>query len=279
MSLPAQDQTAALHALSKAGVWDPVGDLRAIAGKHFGGNPAVDERRLTAFHADVAERCARIPLGHILGFARFASLELLVGSGSFIPRQQSLGLLRWIECNLALDQSARVYDLCAGVGAIGLAIQAATQARVVCVETDATACAYLQRNIQRLGCQRSVSLLEADVTDLEPFSADRGRVDVVVANPPYVPPEVELLPEWRIHHPAAAIYAGEQGGELVEACARLASGLLKDGAPLLIEHGENQIGQVAALLRGQGFVSVEHCVDDQYSDATGPSVFTLGRKA
>lgn len=279
MSLAPRDQAAALQALSKAGVWDPVGDLRAIAGKHFAGGRRVDEHGLSAFRADIAERCARIPLGHILGATRFGALELLVGSGSFIPRQQSLGLLRWIEHNLTLDQHATAYDLCAGVGALGLALQAATQARVVCVETDATAGAYLQRNIQRLGCQHSVSLLAADITRPDGFDADQGSVDVVLANPPYVPPEVELLPEWRLHHPAAAIYAGAQGGELIEACARLARRLLKRGAPLLIEHADSQVGQVAALLRGHGFVAIEHCVDDQFSDATGPSVFTVGRKA
>lgn len=279
MSLPARHRVAALNDLAGAGVWDPDGDLQAIVDQHFGGNRVLDDLRLAAFQADVAERCARIPLGHILGGVRFGPLALRVGSGTFIPRQQSLGLVRWVERNLRLTEGATVYDLCAGVGAIGLALHQATRARVVCVEIEATAQAYLQRNIQRLGCPGAVSLLAADITRPEAFVADLGRVEVVVANPPYVPPEVELLPEWALHHPPGAIYAGEAGGQLIEASAHLASRLLRRGGVVLIEHGESQGEHVATLLRGQGFIEVRQCIDDEFSDATGPSVFTVGRKA
>lgn len=279
MSLPSRYRVAALNDLAGAGVWDPDGDLQALIDQHFGGNRMLDDPRLAAFQADVAERCARIPLGHILGTVRFGPLVLRVGSGTFIPRQQSLGLVRWVERNLELPEGATVYDLCAGVGAIGLALHQATRARVVCVEKDATAQSYLQRNIQRFGCQGAVSLLAADITRPEAFVADQGGVDVVVANPPYVPPEIELLPEWALHHPPGAIYAAEQGGQLIDASARLASRLLRRAGVLLIEHGQSQVEQVAALVRAHGFVDVRHCTDDEFSDATGPSVFTVGRKA
>lgn len=279
MSLPARYRVAALNDLAGAGVWDPDGDLKAIVDQHFGGNRMLDDQRLADFQADVAERCARIPLGHVLGSVPFGPLALRVGSGTFIPRRQSLGLVRWIERNTSLDAGATVYDLCAGVGAIGLAIHHASGARVVCVEVEATAQAYLQRNIQRLACQGAVSVLAADITQVQAFGADLGQVEVVVANPPYVPAQVELLPEWALHHPPAAIYAAEQGGQLIEACARLANGLLRQHGVLLVEHGEGQVEQVAALLRGQGLVVEGHCIDEHFSDATGPSVFTVGRKA
>lgn len=270
-------QAVALRELSEAGLWDPHGDLRAITDKHFNPDHALDAQRLDAFRDDIAERCARIPLGHILGYADFGEQRLLVGSGTFVPRLQSLAMVRWIERNLALTSESMVYDLCAGVGAIGLSIWAGSGARVACVDSDSTAQAYQRRNIRRLDAQREVSALAADITRPEAFIDDHGQVDLVVSNPPYVPPDVELLPEWSRHHPPAAIYAREQGSELIAASVRLAANLLRAGGTLLIEHGDSQSGQVAMLLEQYGFHSIKHCQDDDFSDATGPSVFTVGR--
>ncbi|MFW3898677.1 N5-glutamine methyltransferase family protein [Pseudomonas bharatica] len=270
-------QALALRELSEAGLWDPQGDLQAITDKHFKGGRALDPQRLDAFRDDIAERCSRIPLGHILGYADFDGRRLLVGSGTFVPRRQSLAMVRWIERNLALTCASTVYDLCAGVGAIGLAIWAATAARTVCVDNDSTARTYLQRNIRRLDAQREVSVLAADITRPEAFATARGRVDVVVSNPPYVPPGSELLPEWGEHHPPGAIYARRQGAELIVASAVCAAGLLRAGGVVLIEHGETQSEQVAAALERHGFQAIHHCRDDDFSDATGASVFTVGR--
>ena len=272
-------RAAALRALADAGVWDPGADTAALVAKHLYGVECFDEQRVQAFRADVAERCARIPLGHILGYADFGFLRLMVGSGTFVPRCQSLAMLRWIERNLRLDSKSRVYDLCAGVGALGLSIWSASGARVTCVESDPTAQAYLQRNIVRLGAERHLSLMAADITQAGPFEHDRGLIDMVVANPPYVAPHTDLLPEWSCHHPPGAIYARDEGGELIEASARLASTVLKPAGALLIEHGEAQVEQVETLMRRHGFQSISHCVDDDFSDATGPSVFTVGRRA
>ena len=165
-----------------------------------------------------------------------------------MPRRQSLAMVRWIERNLALTGDSTVFDLCAGVGAIGLSIWAGSGARTFCVDSDATAQAYLRRNIRRFDAQREVSVLAADITRPETFAANRGRADLVVSNPPYVPPGIELLPEWSRHHPPAAIYAREQGAELIGASACLAARLLRPGGVVLIEHGASQAEQAAAAL-------------------------------
>lgn len=275
----AAHRSAALRELADAGVWDPGADTTALAAKHFEGIGAIDEQRVQAFRADVAERCARIPLGHILGYVDFGFLRLMVGSGAFVPRRQSLAMVRWIERNMSLDGQSGVYDLCAGVGALGLSIWTATGARVTCVESDPTARAYLQRNIGRLGAERRLTIRAADITREEAFDQDRGQIDVVVANPPYVAPNTELLPEWSLHHPHGAIYAAAEGGELIEACARVASTVLKPDGALLVEHGEFQAEQVGTLMRRHGFLSISHCVDDDFGDVTGSSVFTVGRRS
>ncbi|AUO49394.1 HemK/PrmC family methyltransferase [Pseudomonas ogarae] len=273
------DYAKALAALINAGVWDPIEDLQAIMSKHFSSGVLPDSKRLASFRQDVADRCARTPLGHILGYVDFADLRFVVGSGVFVPRVQSMAIVQWIEQNLSLDDRSTVYDLCAGVGAIGLAIWSRTSAKVVCVEIDAIAQIYLKRNIQRLNNDGpGVTLCEADITQIEAFESVRGSADVIVSNPPYVPQDTVLLPEWGVHHPATAIFAPDEGTALIEASARLANSLLKPCGTLLIEHGESQEQQVGSILEVHGFSSICTFVNEHFSDATGPSVTTVGTK-
>ncbi|WBG61837.1 N5-glutamine methyltransferase family protein [Pseudomonas citronellolis] len=273
------ERKAALLALQRAGVWDPHGDLQAIAERYEGDDGAAAQAAVEHFRQDIAERCARIPLGHILGHVDFGDLRLVVGSGVFIPRQQSLALVEWVLDNLALDERALVYDLCAGSGAIGLSLWARTGAQVVCVERDAVPSLYLQRNICRVGAEgQGVRAQAADVARLPDFESARHSADLVVCNPPYVPEGMLLEPEWGVHHPQAAIFAHAQGVGLIQASSQLAWLLLKPGGTLLLEHAESQIEQVHTILTAAGFSAINTLQNEAFSDATGPSVLTSGVK-
>ncbi|CAM5237342.1 Modification methylase HemK OS=Lysinibacillus sphaericus OX=1421 GN=LS41612_11920 PE=4 SV=1 [Lysinibacillus sphaericus] len=74
------------------------------------------------FEADIHERCNRIPLEHIVGYAELNANRYVVGTGVFIPRIQSLGIVEWLKENKAIAPSSFVYDLCSGSGAIGIEI-------------------------------------------------------------------------------------------------------------------------------------------------------------
>ncbi|WP_339531016.1 N5-glutamine methyltransferase family protein [Pseudomonas mucidolens] len=270
---------AALAALQRAGVWDPHGDLQAIAHRYTGAAADASQAAVKLFRQDIAERCARIPLGHILGHVDFGDLRLAVGSGVFVPRQQSLALVDWAQRNLDLDNRALVYDLCAGAGAIGLSLWARTGARVVCVERDAVPSLYLQRNICRLGAEgQGVMAQTADISRFADFETACQSADLVVCNPPYVPEGVVLEPEWGVHHPQAAIFAHSHGTGLIQACSALAQHLLKPGGTLLLEHAEGQIEQVHVNLAAAGFSSINTLRNEAFSDATGSSVMTSGVK-
>lgn len=274
------EREAALAALKRAGVWDPLGDLRAIADRHVGSADTCSQTQMNHFRHDIVERCARIPLGHILGHVDFGDLRLVVGSGVFVPRQQSLALVEWVQHRLDLDKRSLVYDLCSGCGAIGLSLWARLGARVVCVERDPVPLLYLQRNISRLGAEgRGVTARAADIAQLSMFEAARHSADLVVCNPPYVPQGVVLEPEWGVHHPQASIFADAQGAALIQAAARLAQLLLKPGGTLLLEHADSQIEQVHAILVAAGFNTINTLRNEAFSDATGPSVMTSGVKA
>jgi release factor glutamine methyltransferase len=264
--------------LVEAGVWDVDGDLAALVDRFL---VRADQRAAAAeFDAAVAERCARIPLGHITGTAHFDGLVFAVGSGAFVPRKESTELVAWAAKQLPSD--GRALDLCSGVGALGIALaRRRPDASVACVEKDGTALVYLRRNAERhRGSSVPVQVLPMDLLDpqlLEPAGRARagltGQVDLVMANPPYVPPHVRLLPEWSKHQPRDAIYAGSDGMTLIRAIAALATRVLCRDGWLAFEHHHNQSEVVQAVIADAGkFAEAE-----TFADSAGEPRITLAR--
>ncbi|MBD8512841.1 peptide chain release factor N(5)-glutamine methyltransferase [Photobacterium sp. WH24] len=268
-----------LQSLIASGVWDPYGDFQAIAKKYISSDEVLSESDVACFRSDLKERAHRIPLGHILGYSDFIDCRFVVGTGVFVPRQQSAMLLEWLKTQLHAESEAVIYDLCSGTGAIGIsAWRQYRNATVYCLENDETAYQYLCRNIHRLADEGSVVALKKDITDLTFFLDKSQSVDVVISNPPYVPESESLLPEWGKYHPENAIYSGQDGSEIIDASLRLAEIVLKPGGTVIVEHGESQIPMVQDLFSRYQFESVLTHTDPLFSDQTGPAVMTVGTK-
>jgi release factor glutamine methyltransferase len=148
-----------------------------------------------------------------------------------------------------------VFDLCAGSGAIGLAI--ATEipnAQVIGVEKSVDAFGYTSRNYAKLAPTNGRAIL-ADVADT-PNDLD-GKVDVVISNPPYIPAQmVPIYPEVALHDPGLALYGGEDGLDVVRVVADVAARLLHPGGTLIIEHADMQGEAVRRLLLDKGWSQV-----------------------
>lgn len=258
----------AIDALAAAGIPGPEVDADLLIGHVLGlSRGAVQARALTrtavgdddarAIRAALARRAAREPLQHITGLAPFRSLELAVGPGVFTPRPETELVVQFAIDALALVPSPEpiAVDLGSGSGAIALAMATEVpHARVVAVEKSPDALPWTARNIERHGAGR-VRLVEGDLADALP-ELD-GLVDVVASNPPYIPLDaVPRDPEVRLFDPAIALYSGEDGLDAVRALSRTASRLLRPGGALVIEHGELQAAEIAAILRADGFSAV-----------------------
>lgn len=279
MSLGKYEQEAIAQArvmLEEAGVWDPDSDLSSLVDRFI---VRTDKQRaLDEFRLAVSERCNRIPLGHILGTVEFDDLPLVVGSGVFVPRPHSTVIHKWLD-DTEQVKGARVLDLCAGSGAIGLAIaRRRPDLDVTCVEFENTAVNYLKRNIARLATKNvHVNAVQADIRDSKAFARFSRQVGLIVANPPYVPRQMQLQPEWGDHHPAAAVYSGTDGLDLIRQITSLAITLLIPCGWLVIEHGEDQAHAVRELFEQHQLTEIQTFIDRQASDTTGTSVMTVGR--
>lgn len=191
----------------------------------------------------VARREAREPLQHITGRAFFRYLELQVGPGVFVPRPETESVAGWaIEAVRAMDVAEPlIVDLCTGSGAIALALaQEVPRSRVHAVELDAGAHGWARKNVEG----SRVTLHHGDALTALP-ELD-GQVDLVVANPPYIPlTEWEYVaPEARDHDPELALFSGEDGLSTIRGLERAAHRLLRPGGVVVIEHADTQGGQV-----------------------------------
>lgn len=197
----------------------------------------------------IERRVSGQPLEHVVGWAEFCGRRVLVDVGVFVPRRRTELLAR--QALLLASPGSVVVDLCCGSGAVG-AVLLATVPRIELhaadVEPAAVRCA--RRNLASAG---GGSVYEGDLLDALPPEL-RGRVDVLVANVPYVPTgEIELLPgEARLHEPHVTLDGGPDGLDVLRRVASASPAWLSPGGHLLIETSERQAAIAAEIFARNG---------------------------
>ena len=221
------------------------------------------------FAEAVAARARRTPLQHITGTAPFGPVHVAVGPGVFTPRPETEALLEWSLAQ-PLPRDAVILDLCTGSGALAIALASQRpEARVVAVDDDVDALAYAERNTDHT----TVRLVRGDVTDDGLLPELNGRVDLVVANPPYIPAGSALEPEVAQYDPAHALFGGADGMAVIAPLVVRAARWLKPGGLLAVEHDDTTSEATARIIIEVGvFVDVTaHC------DLTGRPRFVTAR--
>ena len=251
MSLLLDEIALATVRLAEAGVESPRSDAELIAARLHGVprtelHLVPDTRFDPRFWDDIARREAREPLQHITGTAYFRYLELVVGPGVFVPRQETEVMTGWAIDQLAAMDVAEplVADLGTGSGAIALSIaQEVPRARVHAVEADPLARQWTERNIAGVAAASPhtagrVTLHAGDFAAA--LASLDGQVDLVVSNPPYIPVGSWVPPEVGEYDPATALWGGEDGLDAVRLVSATAGRLLRPGGLLAVEHGAQQ---------------------------------------
>jgi release factor glutamine methyltransferase len=214
---------------------------------------ARDRRELEAM---VRRRVDGQPLEHVIGFAEFCGLTVLVDPGVFVPRRRS---------EFLVGQAAKLtpvrgiaVDLCCGSGALGLALAAAVElAGLHSVDVDPAAVRCAHRNVAATQppahSSASLRVYLGDLYEPLPDSL-RGRVDVLLANVPYVPTgEVPFLPaEAREYEAGVALDGGADGLDVLRRVAGGAAHWLVPGGHLLIEISERQVPAAEAAFASAG---------------------------
>lgn len=201
------------------------------------------------------------PLQYLLGRCPWRDLDLRVGPGVLIPRQETELLVE-----LALELARPVAggagliwaDLGTGCGALAVALaKALPAAQGLAVEASEVALGFAALNRAAAGVENCITLLRSDWWQaLRPWW---GKLDLVVANPPYIPSSVVegLEPVVRDHEPRRALDGGSDGLQALRTIVGGAIQALAPGGLLLLEHHHDQSGSVAQLLVEAGLEAVE----------------------
>ncbi len=196
----------------------------------------------------IEQRVNGVPLQVILGWAEFYELRIGIEPGVFIPRIRSEFLVDQAISVCHVDSV--VVDLCCGSGAIGMAmISKRPGIALYASDSDSTAVQCARQNLASFGGR----VFRGDLFDALPEEL-RGRIDVLVANAPYVPTDaIVMLPrEAREHEPRETLDGGLDGLDVHRRIAKDAGSWLASGGALLVEASEDQAEIMVDILARNG---------------------------
>lgn len=243
---------------------------------------------LRAATTDPAERdawCRRReagePLEQIVGWVDFAGDRYRLGPGVFVPRRRSEFLVE--HAVAAVRDRPKpplvVVEMCCGVGAIGVAVVRrllvlGLAVRAHLADVDPAALQWARRNAAQVPGPARPRIHQGDLWSALPDDL-HGRVDLVVANAPYVPTGewAFLPPEARHHEPGLALDGGPDGVDLHRRIVAASPCWLRPGGVVVIETSRGQADLTAGVMADAGLeVRVDH---DRERSATAVS----GRRA
>lgn len=199
-----------------------------------------------------AKRLSGFPLQYIIGHWPFMGLELEIGEGVLIPRQDTEDVcLAARELWRTLGDEPRVVlDLCAGSGAIAAAMKSFyPAAKVRAVENSSDAFVYLEKNAKTY----SFEPVFANVFDYQ-NEVENGSLCMVISNPPYLTEsEMQTLQTEVEHEPPSALFGGEDGLRFYRHIAAAYKEKLRKGGVLVFEVGYQQSQAVAEILTQAGY--------------------------
>lgn len=202
----------------------------------------------------VHKRISHIPLQYILGSWSFYGFDFAVGDGVLIPRDDTE-----VVVNLCLDflknrTDKKVIDLCAGSGAISIALSKLAYADVTAIELSDKAFGFLKKNIKSNNA--NVKAVKDDILECYSDFGD-NKYDLIVSNPPYIKSEdIRTLQEEVQFEPKMALDGGTSGFDFYESIIDNWSVKLKNGGALAFELGEEQAQYVSDLMKFKGFSDI-----------------------
>jgi release factor glutamine methyltransferase len=200
-----------------------------------------------SYEALIRRRGAREPLAYIVGHREFWGLEIEVTPAVLIPRPETEFLVESLLARFPHQRAPIVIaDACTGSGCVAIAIaRERPSAKVIATDISDEALAVARRNAKRHGVADRVHFVRTDLV-----AGIAGRLDAIVANPPYVPychrPALES--EIAHHEPGLAIFAGEDGLAAIERLVSQASALIRQDGTLMFEFGFGQDDAITGLI-------------------------------
>jgi release factor glutamine methyltransferase len=201
------------------------------------------------------KRLKGYPLQYILGEWEFYGKRILVGDGVLIPRADTETLVDVVKELWRDNKAPEIFDVCAGSGCIGIALQSITGGHAIFFEKEKKAIEYLKKNIEINGTNAKIVETDVLTADLKDF---KETADIIVSNPPYI--KTEILPTLQREvqfEPKTALDGGQDGLIFYRTIAKIWKSVLKKGGILAFEIGFDQSLQVKDILEQNGYSEIK----------------------
>ncbi len=201
------------------------------------------------------ERLTGRPLWYIIGDTDFCGYKIKVDERVLIPRPETEEMAM-MAVQAVEEEGASVLDLCTGSGAIAIAVckeleKAEKKAKITATDISEEALALAQENAE--ANEADILFVQSDL-----FSRIRGKFDVIITNPPYIPTaEIDTLQrEVRDFEPRLALDGGADGMDIYRRIAAEALEYLNKGGVLIMEVGAGQAQEVAKMFKGDVYTII-----------------------
>ena len=200
------------------------------------------------------ERLTGRPLWYIIGDTNFCGYTIKVDERVLIPRPETEEMAMMAAA--CVEEEGSVLDLCTGSGAIAIAVKKELEKRGVAAKVTATdisddALALAKENAE--ANDADILFIKSDL-----FNRIRGRFDVIVTNPPYIPTaDLEnLQKEVRDYEPKLALDGGEDGLDYYRRIAADAPKYLNRGGVLIMEVGIGEAQEIVRMFRSNTYAMI-----------------------
>ena len=213
------------------------------------------------------------PLAYVIGYIPFLDCNIYLDSKPLIPRPETE---YWTEKVIATIKERannngviKVLDLCAGSGAVGVALlKAINNIKVDFIEIEPSHLKTIERNIrENLTSHDKVERNDSNIYigDLFKPLKQNQKYDFILSNPPYIPTVNNQTDNSVLENePHEALFGGVDGLDLISKIITEAKLYLKENGQLWLEHESTQV-QIKAINQlafKYGFTPLNH--KDQY---------------
>lgn len=215
----------------------------------------VFQEHLTPFRELIKKRIAHTPVSYLTNRKEFMSLDFYVDERVLIPRPETEQLVETV-LTAETENFQRLLELGTGSGVIATSL-AVKQAEWEIVATDISepALAVARKNAEIHACTAQIKFLAGDL--FEPVAAicanGDAQFDWIVCNPPYIKNTERdtLSPDVRDHEPEIALFAGDDGLDVIRRLIAEAPKYLAPTGKLILEIGATQANTIQTLLEAE----------------------------
>ena len=222
---------------------------------------ALTKKELEFLENAISLRKNGVPIQYILGSWEFMNMNLKVGEGVLIPREDTAVLVETVIKNANFSKNFNLIDLCSGTGCVALALEKNLKNfnEIYALEYSEKAFKYLSENIKDL--KSKVKAVKGNVFEDYNLFKD-NYFDCIVSNPPYIKTaDVKTLDREVLHEPETALDGGETGLDFYIVICKFWAPKIKPSGILAFEIGQGMHDDVAEIMKNSGFEKINFSKD------------------